>query len=395
MTNYNRIFSIDIMRGIVLFLMLYFLIPGTEVLPYFLTDESSTDDLFNWKTCWIFPGFLFLAGMSVPFSLSRRFSRGATRHEVSRHIFIRFISLLIIGVLILNTTRVDGELTGISYSLWVIAMYAGIFLVWNDYPQNENNFFTVTGLKLIGMALLAFLVFRFKSGEPENDGSLITGWWSFAGITGWSYLVTAFAYLFFRHSILKIALLAFLFLILNVLADLDKIILPDIARSLFGVIIDGHAPFIMLSGLLAGSVIRNFQQESRIIFYLSGMMILYIAAGFIALKTSLTAGYTGTTVYGLLSSGLSLLIFIPLYFIADIKKLFSWAGFLMPAGEYPLTTYLASGLIYSLISLSGIPVFFFKQSENPYIVIGGSLVWALLMLQLPALLVRLNIRPKV
>ena len=60
-----------------------------------------------------------------------------------------------------------------SKNLWAIIMYTGVFLVWNHYKDADNHFFTVTGLKLTGMAILVFCFFKFKSGQPENEGSII------------------------------------------------------------------------------------------------------------------------------------------------------------------------------------------------------------------------------
>jgi hypothetical protein len=44
--------------------------------------------------------------------------------------------------------------------------------------------------------------------------------------------------------------------------------------------------------------------------------------------------------------------------------------------------------------MSGIPVLFYKQSSEPLVVVAGSLIWALLMVGLTALLARFNIRLK-
>ncbi len=129
-----------------------------------------------------------------------------------RHIVIRSVSLIIIGVLSLNSGRVNAEFTGMSENLWSILMLIGVFLIWNKYAETDRNFFTIAGLRLAGVALLVFLVFRFKSGQMVNNGSLITGWWGILGLIGWGYLVSALLYLAVRDNILStiIALLFFL-----------------------------------------------------------------------------------------------------------------------------------------------------------------------------------------
>jgi hypothetical protein len=89
-----------------------------------------------------------------------------------------------------------------------------------------------------------------------------------------------------------------------------------------------------------------------------------------------------------------MIVFILLYWIADVKGKIRWAEFLRPAGENSLTTYVAADMLYYLILSSGIPLLIYKQSNEPLIVVAGSLVWTLLMIRLTALLVRLKIKLK-
>ncbi len=393
MANYNRISSIDIMRGLTLFLMLFINDLNIKVAPAWLILRDTNSDSMGLSD-WIFPGFLFLVGFLIPFSFSKRFTGGESLREISRHIILRFIGLISIGVLMLNAGRVDAELTGISINLWAIIMYVGIFLIWNDYPDKENRFFTIAGLKLAGITILVFLIFKFKSGQPENNGSLITGWWGFPGMIGWGYLVAAFAYVLFRESMVKTALLTVFFLVMNMLSGWNLIRFPDIIKTVFGVIIDGYVPLLVLSGSLAGLIIKklSFTEYRKLFPLFMGLGIFYLAAGFILRNWFIISGLKGTPSWALICAGISLLVFILIYLIADVNKLTRWAGFIRPAGENSLTTYLAPFIIYYLIRSTGIPVLFYKQSDKPLIVIGGSLIWALLMVQLTALLARLNIK---
>ena len=66
---------------------------------------------------WVFPGFLFIVGMAIPFAISGRIKKGDSIAGVLMHIVIRTISLLIIGVLMLNSGRVNPETTGMSGNL--------------------------------------------------------------------------------------------------------------------------------------------------------------------------------------------------------------------------------------------------------------------------------------
>ena len=97
----------------------------------------------------------------------------------------------------------------------------------------------------------------------------------------------------------------------------------------------------------------------------------------------------------MICNGISFIVLIILYLIIDVRNKIKWASFLQPAGENSLTTYIAPDILYYLIWSSGIPVLIYKQSHQPLIVIAGSLIWALLMVVLTALLARLKIKLRI
>jgi predicted acyltransferase len=393
MTNYNRISSIDIMRGLTLVLMLFVNDLNMDIVPAWIGHRTAEFDGMGLAD-WVFPGFLFLVGMAIPFAFAKRLSSGQSNLDMSRHILIRSLSLIIIGVMMLNSGRVNPELTGLSKNLWAILMYFAVFLYWNDYPDKENKFFTIAGLKVIGLCLFGFLILKFRSGNPQNNGSLITSWWGILGLIGWAYLVSAFTYVLCRDSILKTSLVAVFFLIMNMLSSLKLLGFLDFLKPIFGVIIGGNNPLIVLTGLIAGLIIRRIPSKEfkKVILVFTGLGLLYLIFGFILRRWFIISKIQATPSWGMICSGISMLVFILLYWIADVKGKIRWDEFLRPAGENSLTTYIAPDIIYYLIWSSGIPVLIYKQSHEPLIVIGGSLLWALLMVGFTALLARLKIR---
>jgi len=390
----KRVLSIDVMRGITLILMLFvndLYMPGV---PSWLGHMKADFDGMGLAD-WVFPGFLFMIGMSIPISVAKRISQGEDNYLVSRHIAIRTVSLLIIGVLMLNTGRVEPELTGISRNLWSLLMYVGVFLIWNDYKDNGKNFFTILNLRLVGMALLTFLVFKFRSGQPENDGSIITGWWGILGLIGWGYLVSAFIYLFIRDSIINTAVAFLFFLGLNILTKLDLLSWLDPVRPVFGVILEGNVPMIVLAGVLTTLILKKFSgNQSKMLIIVLSAAAASILAGFIIRNWIIISKIQATPSWGLICNGISMILFVILYYIIDIKKISSWSKFMKPAGQNSLTTYLAPDIVYHLIWMTSVPLLIYKQSSEPLIVIAGSIIWSLLMVGLTALLVRIGIRLK-
>jgi heparan-alpha-glucosaminide N-acetyltransferase len=395
MSESNRICSIDIMRGLTLVLMLFvndLYMPGV---PAWLGHRAADFDGMGLAD-WVFPGFLFMVGMAIPFSVGKRITEGQKTYTIARHIVVRSVSLIIIGVLMLNSRRVNPEFTGIGKNLWAILMYTGVFLVWNNYKENDKNFFTIAGFKLAGIALLVILVFKFRSGEFINNGSLITSWWGILGLIGWGYLVAALIYLSSRDNILNMVVAFLFFLALNILAKLGLLNTLNPLKPVLGVIIEGNVPMIVISGMLTTLILKKYSAEDSLatIVTIVTIGITSILAGFILRKWFIISKIHATPSWGLICNGISMVLFASLYWMIDVRKLKKWAFFLKPAGENSLTTYLAPDILYYLIWSTGIPILIYKQSGIPLVVITGSIIWALLMVGLTALLVRFNIKLK-
>ena len=302
---------------------------------------------------WVFLGFLFMVGMAIPFSIGNRISEGHSRYTIARHIVIRSVSLIIIGVLMLNSERVNPEFTGMGKNLWAILMYIGVFLIWNNYQENDKNFFTVAGLRLAGIAILVALIFKFRSGEALNNGSLITGWWGILGLIGWGYLVAALIYMSVRNSILNTVVAMLFFLGVNILSKLDLLNFLNPVKPVLGVIIEGNVPFIILSGMLIGTFLKKHSkiESGKTIITIVTIGVLSLIAGFFLRKWFIISKIQATPSWGLICNGISMILFALLYWIIDIKDHYRWSFFLKPAGENSLTTYLAPDILYYIIGI--------------------------------------------
>ncbi len=73
----DRISSIDIMRGLTLLLMLFVNDLNMDVAPAWLGHMKADFDGMGLAD-WVFPGFLFMVGMAIPYSFSKRISQGMT-----------------------------------------------------------------------------------------------------------------------------------------------------------------------------------------------------------------------------------------------------------------------------------------------------------------------------
>lgn len=113
----GRLTSLDALRGFTMF----WIIGGEE-----LVHEAA--QLTNWSWLhwlsgqlhhpeWngfalydlIFPTFLFLAGVSMPFSFEKRLSRGDTKRQLYRHVVVRGLALVFLGMVYNGLLQFDWE----------------------------------------------------------------------------------------------------------------------------------------------------------------------------------------------------------------------------------------------------------------------------------------------
>jgi predicted acyltransferase len=391
MADSNRIYSIDIMRGFTLVLMLFVNDLHMPGVPAWLGHRAADFDGMGLAD-WVFPGFLFMVGMAVPFAIGNRISKGDDRKALLKHILIRTISLLIIGVLMANSRNVNGDYTGLSKSLWSLIMYSGVFLIWYDYKKDDKNFYLINGLRLAGVAMIVPMVYIFRSGETTGFSFHS---WGILGTIGWSYLVASLVYMGARDNLIKTAIALLFFLVMNILSKLHLLNFLNVVKPVFGVIINGNAPFIVLTGMFITLILKKFSKDDirKTALIIASIGILSLLAGFVFRRWFIISKIQSTPSWGLICNGISMLLFALLFWIIDIKKHIKWGLFLKPAGANSLTVYLVPDMFYYIIWQFSLPLLFYKQSDVPLAVVTGSLVWALVMgAGLPLLLERLNFR---
>ncbi len=389
----NRILTIDIMRGLTLFLMLFVNDLYTPGVPQWMVHTKANFDGMGLAD-WVFPGFLFMVGMAIPFAVQSRIKKGNNTFQIISHILIRTLSLLIIGVLMVNVSRLNSEIAGINKNLWAILMYTSVFLIWNNYRLEKKNYSYV--LKGIGIIGLIILVIIFKGGTPEEPTWLRTSWWGILGLIGWGYLVASLVYMTAKENLLITGLFWLLFIGLNVMSQLRMLNFLNFARPVFGVILSGNTPSIVLAGLFFSLILRKtgFSDLKRFltIGFLFGIIVLVL--GFVFRNWFIISKIKGTPSWAMVCNGISILLFMLLFVIIDVYGKKKWTSVFKPAGQNSLTTYLAPDILYYLIWMFSLPVLFYKHSDYQLIVVAGSLAWAFAMIGFAALLSKIGIRLK-
>ena len=389
-----RILSIDIMRGLTLFLMLFVNDLYSKGVPKWLHHTQASTDGMGLAD-WVFPGFLFMVGMSIPYALASRQKKGEGKLSIFVHIIIRTLSLLLIGVLMMNAGGINEEMTGMDRNLWAVLLYVSIFLVWNQYPDSKERKFVFTGLKLLGLVGISYLSFIFRRGDSQNPEWLEIGWWGILGLIGWGYFVAATACLFLNSRLLLVAGLWLLFIGLNILSQLGMTGWLEFLTPFFGVIVSGNVPSIVLAGLSISLILTaNSISPYKVLIIIVSLGFISLGLGFFLRNWFIISKIYGTPSWALICNGISIFIYGLLYFIIDIKSRVSWAGMFQAAGRNSLTTYLAPDVIYFICWGMGYQIFIYKQESSAFLAIIGSLAWAALMIGFSVMLSKIHIRLK-
>ena len=130
--------SIDTLRGLDVLLMLFVNeVAGVPGAPAFLRHAPGDADGMT-ITDVVFPAFLFIVGLAIPFALGARRSRGEPPAAVWRHVFGRALALLVIGVLMVNA-ELDPGRGPLPPAVWNMLMTVAVVMVWAA-PAAEDGF---------------------------------------------------------------------------------------------------------------------------------------------------------------------------------------------------------------------------------------------------------------
>jgi len=79
----------------------------------------------------IFPTFMFIAGVAMPFSFEKRFDRGATNADVYRHVIIRGLLLVLLGMIYNGLLQFNGppRLPSVLGRIGLAYMFAGLIVL--------------------------------------------------------------------------------------------------------------------------------------------------------------------------------------------------------------------------------------------------------------------------
>ncbi len=327
-------------------------------IPKWLKHAATGEDYLGFSDV-IFPWFLFVMGMSIPFAFEDRIKKGETIIVMWAHIVLRSIALIVMGLFHMNMEMYNNETSFITKPIYVIISTSAFFMIWNMYPQTDQkkqNLFKalrITGvLILIGM----FLSFSGKSYDGQEIG-FETHWWGILGLIGWVYLIAGSAFLFIKNSLVGVFVAFFVCLALNIISSFG------IPYNIFSWQSDHWIPGSGgLQALTFGGVIvslflienRNKDNIKRLYITLCCFGLISLSSGLLLRNYFVLNKNLGTPTWILVSLSTAVFLFIFLHWLSDVKKILAWYKYINIAGTATLTCYLIPYFYYSLRTLSGI-----------------------------------------
>lgn len=348
----KRIYSLDILRGLDILLMVFVNeVDGVRNLPAWLHHMPRQADAMT-IVDWVFPGFLFIMGMSIPVALNRRIERGDTFFQLQRHILFRTLGLLVLGVLMVNAEGGYSEANmPISMALWSLLIYPFAILVWNVYSfKNKTWTNLLRGVGVIGLLWLA-IIYR---GGASGTEYITPRWWGILGLIGWAYLYACIFYQLFKGNKLYLGLAVAFCALVYVCANTsvsDTYTLLAWTHSQAG---NATHTGIALCGMILTLIFFDQSSTATSRRRLNQAMIfaaILFVAGYLLRGPFEISKIRATPSWGLYSSVFGIFAFVVLYWLADLKGHNRWAQFLQPAAQNPLLTYIIPFIMWALYDL--------------------------------------------
>ena len=358
-----RITSIDAVRGLVMFTMIFVNdIAGVspDIVPAWMRHYKGRSGMTF--VDMVFPAFLFIVGMSIPFALGGRLRAGEKWWKTILHVMGRTLSLLFIGILMVNDESPGSDMSGMSPTLWSVLMFLSAILAFCSIspPLARGRAWpwigcAVRGLGLCGMVALAFM-FRGDKGQriiSLSPFAIHTEWYGILGLIAWAYCAGSVVYLTFRANALP--LLGCVVLLLGLYPADRTGLFDNVWLGRYVGIGDtlGALPSITVAGLLLASILVAPEKSSPA--RIARFTLLYLL-GFAAAALLFNGLYginknQATPSWCLWACAITAALWLILHGLCDRAPASRLAKVLAMAGQNVLLAYLISEMLPSALDL--------------------------------------------
>lgn len=332
----KRLLSIDVFRAVVMFLMIFINDVGSvKSIPLWINHAEANDDAMGFADL-IFPAFLFIIGLSIPLAINNRVKQNDTTYEVLSYIILRSAALIVMGFFHVNLDSY-GSASLLPKPIWALIVTISFFLIWLNYPKSMNKFIKYR-IILTGIFLLLVMAFLYKSDTGAGNVSMQPQWWGILGILGWTYLVCAIIYYFFKNNFYALLICFLLFGSINIAEH------NGLLENKLYLIDDASAVTLTFGGLIFSTFYnKQLNKKSTLKFCLiltvSGLTLLLF--GF--LIRPFTEGISkirSTPSWIFISMGGTIMFLVIFIYLIDELKNINLFKSIRPAGTSTLTCYL-------------------------------------------------------
>lgn len=342
---YNqRIVSIDALRGITIFVMIFVNeLASVKNVPQWMKHMPADADAMTFVDL-VFPAFLFIVGMSIPFAFNARLLKGDSIKTIWTHTLKRALALIIIGVFMVNAEYgYDASKMIITPAFWGLLAYAMPIQIWNKYLKDFPIWLKYT-LQYGGMLVLMALYFLYVQ-EENGDIGMTPKWWGILGLIGWAYLFTVIYYWLVSGKLWAMIVFLVVSVIANCINLTEGIAIQQLSAFNF---IAGHLTHASLvtAGVIISLLFFDRKMPLKINWGVIAFAVLFFALGFWLRPYYGISKIKGTPSWTMISAGICTVLFYFLYWLMEVKKETKWSDFFMPAAANPLLIYILPGIIY-------------------------------------------------
>jgi predicted acyltransferase len=320
----QRVKSIDALRGFDMF----WIIGGGSMVRSFaevypcsiLKLLSSQCEHVRWEGFHfedlIFPLFLFIVGVVLPYSIHTRIQRGATRKQLYYHIFIRTAILLVMGLVfngLLNFNFAKMRYAGVLQRIAICYFFASLLTM---HCKVRGLVITLVSiLVLYWAALMLVPVPGFGAGVITPEGCL-------SSYIDQKFLIGSLYYGYGDNE--------------GILSTL-----PAVCSCLLGV--------------LAGYWLRSGKSPERKAGGLLGAGLLCLLLGFLWGQQFPIIKVIWTSSFVLFAGGWSFLLLAMFYYVIDVRRCWKWSFFFIVIGSNAIAIYF----LQRVVDFGDIAEFFF------------------------------------
>lgn len=307
----RRLLSLDVFRGLTVAAMVLVNNPGTWRAVYGPLRHA---DWHGWTpTDLIFPFFLFIVGVAIPFGLGRRLDADHARGQVVQKVLWRGLVIFLLGLVLhaissmdLATIRIPGVLQRIAVCYLVASV---VFLF---FGRGAQLLIAAVALLAYWTALILIPVPGFGAGDLGKEGNLAA--WIDRSVLGAHIWRVGRVY------------------------DPEGILstIPAIATTLFGVLTGQWLRGASVSAAIAGRLLLSG---------VAGVVIGLVWGRWFPINKSLW-----TSSYAVFTAGAALLALAACYWLIEIKRSRWWTGPFRILGVNALAVFFLSTLLAILLA---------------------------------------------